>query len=171
MRKKKPLPGHLQEDAGVTSKPSKLATSQRQHKLHLYMLERSPWTCENNCESSQKKRSLEQVKLSSADQQENSYTPHRWYTLLCPSFTGFKRIHVKACLRNCSSTTMVSHWYFPCTLSSKEPPLSNHSFLSNNVILCVRKIQKRSLLSSLCYSYTLPAPIRDKTAYYHPVVY
>ena len=40
----KPLPSHLQLDAGVTCKPSKLPTSQSQHKLHLHMLERSPWT-------------------------------------------------------------------------------------------------------------------------------
>ena len=104
----KPLPSHLQEDAGVTSKPSKLRSSKSQHKLHLHMIERSPWTCENNCESSQEKRSMEQVELSSADPKEISYTPHWWNALLCPSFTGFKRIHVKACLRNCSSATMVS---------------------------------------------------------------
>ena len=80
----KPLPSHLQEDAGVTCKPSKLPTSQSQHKLHLHMLERSPWTCENICESSQEKQNLEQVKLSSADQQESSHTPHEWYALLDP---------------------------------------------------------------------------------------
>ena len=93
------------------------------------------------CESSQEKMSLEQVELSFADQQENSYTPHPWYTLLCPSFTGFRTGSTPRpvlSLRNCSSATMVSHWYFPCTLSSKEPPLSHHSILSNNVKLCVR---------------------------------